>query len=727
MLVFATPNYRSVDPYVAQQRAWRRQLRNQSISNAFHAPSQQSIHQLRSINGLLNRVLERDDYIHTQPPHCGYTRNDLAEFEYELALSRAARKAAIQQLQCNYNSGIQDWYAALQAQRMEQEMKRNLRLKCEEERIEQELRARRCAAEANSFLANVDPSLSAYWPFGLPVDAELPTQAIASSSTAPVQKQPQLQEGLEGRMAELQSFLDRLSGGTSTEVPSERVPPTSSAPTSTQVNREATTSSHEGKGKDREIPDSDAEPCVKDGLEDRLMDQYQSELSNAFQSILAGLSEGTSTDTPSERVPVTSAAPTSAQVNVDEEVTASSHKGKGKAIETPDSDAEEEPSVSPAQVESSLSQINSIASRLETLVTGFQFPAELDFSPSRSRSPSPAYSALDTDDAFALTYASTNAPLRAHEHALSLLLGDLDNVPSFGSHVVRDARRSVVARVEQALEELEKGVEERRGRARARKADPVTITVPVEQSSEPENLSSADLAPIQVPNAFVPALPVEALAPAASSPIEAIADPVVLDASIEVPADSIEIATAFVAEPSATSSASLPTTSSEVSETLTAQEVSVPQEEESEPPLVGEVSTVSVSEDAASEDAVIIEATDVDLTQPSSSSATRPTPLPLDITDSHSQNTLDVSFPVSIPDFETLTHVDADIPAEVADTTDEPASSAPAAAATTTSFLGSDHEQTPLEESDSESYSSVESPASLSPVSEVEADTFLLL
>lgn len=595
-------------------------------------------------------------------------------------------------------------------------MKHNLRLKCEEERIERELRA----AEANSFLANVDPSLNAYWPFGLPVDAELPTQATASTSKAPVQNQPRLQEGLEGRMAELQSFFDRLSA---TEVPSERVPPRSAAPTSMQVNREATTPSHDGKGKVREIPDSDAEPWVKDRLEDRLMDQYQSELSNAFQSILAGLSEGTSTDTPFERVPVASTTPTSAQVNVNEEGTTSSHKGKGKAEETPDSDAEEEPSVSPAQVASSLFQINSIASRLETLITDFQFPAELDFSPSRS--PSPAYSALDTDDVFALTYASTNAPLRAQEHALSLLLGDLDNVPSFGSHVVRDARRSVVARVEQALEELEKGVEERRGRVRARKADPVTVTVPIEQSSEPENLTSADLAPIQVPNVFVPALPVEALAPAASSPIEAIADPVVLDASIEVPAASIEIATAFVAEPSATSSASLPTASSEVSETLTAQEVSVPQEEESELPLVDEVSTDSVSEDA-----VIIEATnlltDADLTQLPSSSATRSTPLPLDITDSHSQNTLDVSFPVSIPDFETLIHADADIPAEVADTTDEPASSAPAAAATS-SFLGSDHEQTPLEDSDSESYSSVESPASSSPVSEAEVDTFLLL
>jgi hypothetical protein len=751
MLVFATPNYRSVDPYAAQQRAWRRQLRNQSISNALHAPSQQSIHQLRSIDGLLNRVLERNAYLHTQSPYYGYTTNDLAEFEYELALSRAARKAAAQQFQCNHNAGIQGWYAALQAQRKEQEMKHNLRLKCEEERIERELRARRRAAEAHSFLANVDPSLSAYWPFGLPVDAvcslsstdstssdlpqsqEFPTQATASTSQAPVQNQPWLQEGLEGCMAELQSFFDRLSENTSTEVPSERVPPTSAAPNPTQVNLEATTSSHEGKGKAREIPDSDTEPWVKDRLEDHLMDQYQSELSKAFQSILAGLSEGTSTDTAFERVPVTSTAPTSVQVNVNEEGTTSSHKGKGKAKETPDSDTEEEPSVSPAQVASSLSQITSIASRLETLVADFQFPAELDFSPSRS--PSPAYSALDTDDAFALTYASTNAPLRAQEHALSLLLGDLDNVPSFGSHVVRDARRSVVARVEQALEELEKGVEERRGRARARKADPVTVTVPVEQSSEPENPTSADLAHIQIPvidefpiNVFVPAVPVEALAPAASSPIEAIADP---DASIEVPAASIEIATAFVAEPSAISSTSLPTASSEVSKTLTAQEISVPQEEESEEPLVDEVSTVSVSEDAASEDAVIIEATNppthADLTQPSSPSATRPTPLPLDTSDSHSQNTLGVSLPVSIPDFETLTHADADIPAEVADTTDEPESSAPAAAVATSSFLGSDHEQTPLEDSDPESYSSVESPASSSPVSEAEVDTFLLL
>lgn len=708
MLVFATP-YRSVDPYAARQRAWARhqqQLRNQSIQNALYAqqyPNQQSIHQLRSINGLLNRVLVRDDYLHTPEPYYGYSTNDLAEFEYELALSRATRNAAIQRLHRDHNPAIRGWCAASQAQRKKQERER-------------ELHARRCATEANGFLAHAEPYLSAYWPCGLPVDAELPTQATTSTSKAPVQNQPCLQERLDSRISQLQSIFDSLSGGTSTEAPVQCVPVTSTTPTSTQVNvnEEPTTSSYEGKGKAKEIPDSDE--SLKDRLEDRLMDQFQSELSNTFRSILTSLSEGTSTDTPC--VPVTFAAPTSTQVNVDEERTTSPRKGKGKAKETPDSDTEEESSASPAQVASSLSQITSILSRLETLLVDFQFPAELDFSPSRS--PSPGYSALDTDDTFALTYTATNAPLRAQEHALSLLLGDLDNIPSFGSHVVRDARRAVVARIEQALEELEKGVEERRGHARGRKADPVTVTVPVEQPSEPENLTSADLAPIKVPvidevptNVFVPALQVEA-----------IVDPVVLDTIVEAPTGSIGIATASVAEPSSTS-ASLPTACSEVSETLTAQQVSVPQEEESEEPLVDAVGTAAVSEDLASEDAVIIEATNLptnaDLIQPPSLSATRLTPPPLDTSDSHSQNTLGVS----PADFETSIHADADIPAEVVDTTDEPASLVPAAAAS--SFLGSDHEQTPSEVNVLESYSSVELAAPSSPVSETEVDTFLLL
>jgi hypothetical protein len=100
----------------------------------------------------------------------------------------------------------------------------------------------------------------------------------------------------------------------------------------------------------------------------------------------------------------------------------------------------------------------------------------------------------------------------------------------------------------------------------------------------------------------------------------------------------------------------------------------------------------------------------VDLTQTSSASAAHATPLPLDTSNAHSQNTLGV-FP---PDFVSLSHADADIPAEVVNTTDEPASFAPAAAAAS-SFLGSDHEQTPSEVNVPESDS------------EAEVDTFLLL
>lgn len=570
MLLFATPNNYYYPSHAAQERAWALQQQRQSISNAL------------SMNGLLYR----DDYLHTHSPYYGYTTNDLAE--YELALSRATRKAAIQKLHRDYNAAIRRQYAALQAQRKEQEVERQLR-----------------AAEAKSFLADAQQFLGAYWPCALPVDAELPTQAKASTSKAPVQNKPCVQ----GRMAELQSIFDHLSAeGTS---PFERVPVTSTAPTSSQanVNQEAAT---KGKGKDKEIRDSDAESSVKDRLEDRLMDQYQSELSNIFQSIVAGLSEGTS---PFERVAVTSAAPASTQVNVKEEGTTTSHKGKGKGKENPESDVEEEPSATPAQVASSLSQISSIVSRLEALVAGFQFPAELDFSPSRS--PSPGYSALDTDDIFALTYTATNAPLRAQENALSLLLTELDNVPSYGSDVVRDARREVVARVGEALEELEKGVEERRGRARARKADPVSVTV---QSSEPENLTIADLAPVQVPvvstNVFVPVAPA-----------------VVLDAKIE----------ASVAEPSV---ASLPTSPSQSSHTLTAEDVSVPEEEVSEGSVV------------SSED---IEHADL----------AHPTP----------------------PLIVSITHADADIPAE-------PESFAPAVA--TSSFLGSDHSEVNVPASEAE-------------------------
>lgn len=121
--------------------------------------------------------------------------------------------------------------------------------------------------------------------------------------------------------------------------------------------------------------------------------------------------------------------------------------------------------------EVTLSRISSLSARLKSPLAAFQFPAELDFFP-----------ALGTADVFALIYTPANAPVRAQEHALSLLFADLDNIPSFGSDVVRNARRAVVTRVDEALKELDKGVKERKGHP---------VTMPIEQ---PANVTSADAA-----------------------------------------------------------------------------------------------------------------------------------------------------------------------------------------------------------------------------------------
>ncbi|KAG2360492.1 hypothetical protein BDR07DRAFT_1412269 [Suillus spraguei] len=198
----------------------------------------------------------------------------------------------------------------------------------------------------------------------------------------------------------------------------------------------------------------------------RLMEEYQFQVHDALQEILSHLSKITATKASTElkRHPATSLTATSTSVNVNEK---SSQEGKGEAEEITGSDIQEEPAASLAQVVSSLSEILSVTTRLDGLLAAFQFPAELDFSP-----------ALGNADVFALPYTPANAPVRAQEHALSLLFADLDNIPSFGSDVVRNAKRAVVTRVGQALEELDKGVEERRDRARAKKAD--LVITPIE-------------------------------------------------------------------------------------------------------------------------------------------------------------------------------------------------------------------------------------------------------
>ncbi|KAG2131244.1 uncharacterized protein EDB93DRAFT_1178624 [Suillus bovinus] len=233
------------------------------------------------------------------------------------------------------------------------------------------------------------------------------------------------------------------------------------------------------------------EPSLKDMIsshlmeERRLMAEHRSEVRDMLQAILVRLSKGTTIEAPVKCDHITTLTATSTSVN--EEGPRLSQEGKEKANEITDSDAQEEAAASPVQVASSISQISSVAARLENLLAVFQFPVELDFS-----------SALGTADVFALTYTPANAPVRAQEHALSLLFADLDNIPSFGSDVVRNARRAVVTRVDQALQELDKGVEERRRRACAKKAIPVTQSNDGDPS-EPSNATPADVVLAQVP------------------------------------------------------------------------------------------------------------------------------------------------------------------------------------------------------------------------------------
>ncbi|KAG1849380.1 hypothetical protein C8R48DRAFT_778617 [Suillus tomentosus] len=195
-------------------------------------------------------------------------------------------------------------------------------------------------------------------------------------------------------------------------------------------------------------------------------------------TIFDRLAEGTSTEAPVQRVPVTSATPTISRHFNRHSFPTRSRKAK----ETPDSDVEE-PSASPAQV---ASQITAILSRSETLLADFQFP----------------------------------------EHALSLLLGAMDDASSFRSRVVRDVRCFIVPRVEQVLEELLKS------EGAALVPGRQTLSLSLCLSSSPR---SRRVLPLQISTSLFLHM---------------------RDASIEV---SIKVAIVSAAEPSATSSASLPT------------------------------------------------------------------------------------------------------------------------------------------------------------------------
>ncbi|KAJ4485542.1 hypothetical protein J3R30DRAFT_3440314 [Lentinula aciculospora] len=191
------------------------------------------------------------------------------------------------------------------------------------------------------------------------------------------------------------------------------------------------------------IPDSRpvSSLSLKEQLESRLNNDQSNEIKDTIQAILASLSHA--------QPPSTTAS-------------ASSSKGKEKAVKP-----EHSSKFTAGDAHKAIESIRGIEASLIAIQDEFEFPSEVDFSPSPSRSSSPVRddvsfaSESDTPTLRKLAYTSRNHPIRSYEQALSKLLVQLDEIESHGNADVRLSRKAVVARVEDALEELEQKVEAR--------------------------------------------------------------------------------------------------------------------------------------------------------------------------------------------------------------------------------------------------------------------------
>jgi hypothetical protein len=99
-----------------------------------------------------------------------------------------------------------------------------------------------------------------------------------------------------------------------------------------------------------------------------------------------------------------------------------------------------------------LETLDTLFAKLDTLKSGFTFPAALDF----QSTPSLSDDDDDTPSIPALTYASTNVPYHSHAQALLGLLVEADAVESDGDEEVRRRRKEFVRSVEVELDALER-------------------------------------------------------------------------------------------------------------------------------------------------------------------------------------------------------------------------------------------------------------------------------
>ncbi|KAJ7616882.1 hypothetical protein B0H17DRAFT_1114982 [Mycena rosella] len=149
-------------------------------------------------------------------------------------------------------------------------------------------------------------------------------------------------------------------------------------------------------------------------------------------------------------------------------------------------------------VATSTVEVHSIDAAFATLSAEFAFPAELDFSTSRTASPARAGAgAAEGESVMAkLSYSARNQGVRFYQQGLSGLLTQLDAVESFGDEELRHARKEVVGRVEGALDELERVVEAR-WRKFAGRVERVEAVAEPESASAPVPVESAAPAPVE--------------------------------------------------------------------------------------------------------------------------------------------------------------------------------------------------------------------------------------
>ncbi|KAJ7823618.1 hypothetical protein B0H14DRAFT_1310323 [Mycena olivaceomarginata] len=144
-------------------------------------------------------------------------------------------------------------------------------------------------------------------------------------------------------------------------------------------------------------------------------------------------------------------------------------------------------------VASSTAEVHAIDASFAALSSEFVFPPQLDFSTSRTASPTRNGSAEESVMA-KLSYSPQNQPLRFYHQALSGLLARLDAVESFGDEELRHGRKEVVGRVEGALDEVERIVEGKWRRWAGRERASTPESVPVESGPSP----AVDEAPVVV-------------------------------------------------------------------------------------------------------------------------------------------------------------------------------------------------------------------------------------